>query len=108
MSGWKSVCFVVLLLFVCSVSFADGITKGDIDKSIDKGSLQHPYLYFTEAEKPAILARINSDQESHDIMERLLAEANRMLYMPVETVIPIQGRNTRADWTEYDLSLIHI
>ena len=102
MSGWKSVCFVVLLLFVCSVSFADGITKGDIDKSIDKGSLQHPYLYFTEAEKPAILARINSDQESHDIMAQLLAEANRMLYMPVETVIPIQGRNTRADWTEYD------
>ena len=87
MSRWKAVCFVVVLLCVYGVSFAAGITKEDIDKSIDKDNLRHPYLYFTEDEKPAILARIKNDPECADIMERLIAEANRMLHMPVETVI---------------------
>ena len=35
-------------------------------------------------------------------MNRLLSEANRLMYTPVEQIIPIQGNNTRAGWSEYD------
>ena len=78
------------------------VTKSDIDKAIDVSSLKHPYLYFTEAEKPALLQRIKNDQESNDIFRKLKAEANMWLQMPVDNDIPIQGKNTRAGWSEYD------
>ena len=92
---------LVYLFAIVSVSFAD-ITKSDLDSVINKNNLKHPYLYFTDDEKSDLLDRIKNDPESRDIMNRLLAEANRLLYTPVETVIPIQGRNTRSGWTEYD------
>ena len=98
----KKVTVVLLILFVAvSTSLAD-VTQTDVDKAIDKSKLEHPYLYFSEKDKPAILERIKNDPECRDIMNRLLAEANRLMYTPVEKIIPIQGRNTRADWSEYD------
>jgi hypothetical protein len=93
-------CLLYLLLLPVT-AFAQ-ISKGDIDKAIDVKSLQHPYLLFTEAEKQTILQRIEADRESGDIMKRMLAEGNRLLHQPVETDIPIQGKNTRADWSEHD------
>ena len=39
-------------------------TQEDIDRAIDQSKLKHPYLYFSEKEKPAILERIKNDPES--------------------------------------------
>jgi len=97
----RAALFLMFLGAAASLASA-GVTKEDIDGAIDKSKLKHPYLYFSEEEKPAIRARIEDDPECRDIMKRLLAEANRLLYTPVEHVIPIQGRHTRADWSEYD------
>ena len=78
------------------------VTKENISKVIDISALKHPYLYFTEEEKPAILKRIETDPECNDIIRHLKARASMMLHMPIEQVIPIQGKNTRAGWSEYD------
>ena len=86
---WCPVVFVFLLI-VAPVVYGD-LTKADIDKAINKTELRHPYLYFSEEDKPAIRERIQNDSECRDIMARLLAEANRLLYTPVDRVIPIQG-----------------
>ena len=85
-----------------SLALSAQVTKDDIDKAIDIGSLKHPYLYFTEEEKPAILDRIQHDPECHAIFNRLKAEARMWLHMPVDRDIPIQGKNTRAGWSEHD------
>ena len=98
----KSVVLTLAFLFIAAPLVFGDVTKDDIDAAIDKSKLKHPYLYFTEQEKPAILQRIKNDPESRDIMARLLAEGNRLMFMPVDRNIPIQGKNTRADWTEYD------
>lgn len=95
---------ILSLVMICiSVSFVfGGITKSDIDKAVNKNQLKHPYLYFSEEDKPAILQRINNDPESINIMKMMLAEANKLIHMPVSFDIPVQGRNTRAGWTEAD------
>ena len=49
-----------------------------------------------------MLERIENDPECRDIMNRLLSEANRLMYTPAEQIIPIQGNNTRSGWSEYD------
>jgi hypothetical protein len=95
--GILSLSILVILLS----SFTD-VTKNDIDKVIDKSKLKHPYLYFSDGDKPAIINRIKNDPESHNIMNELLAKAKMLLYMPVDRVIPVEGRNTRAGWTEFD------
>lgn len=92
--------FLVLILVTSSITAQ--VTKSDIDNAIDIPSLHHPYLYFTEQEKPALLERIQNDQESNDIFRKLKAECTMLLYMPVDKNIPVQGKNTRADWTEAD------
>jgi hypothetical protein len=92
---------LVMIVFLSS-GFTD-LTKTDIDKTINKDKLKHPYLYFSEADKPAMLDRIKNDPESRNIMNQLLVKANMLINMPVERTIPIQGRNTRAGWTEYDI-----
>ena len=80
------VLFILLALFAIPKSYAD-VTPDDIAASLPK-ELKHPYLFFTEQEKPAIIERINTDPESRDIMEKLLAEAKRLLYTPVEPLPP--------------------
>ncbi len=94
--------FLILLSFVFSVSSFAQINKSDIDKAINISSLKHPYLYFTDEEKPAMLERIKSDPESKLIFEQLQAKCNMYYYMPVDKNIPTQGKNTRAGWTEND------
>ena len=91
---------LVMIVFLSS-GFTD-VTKTDIDNTIDKSKLKHPYLYFSDEDKPAMLKLIKSDPESRNIMNQLLVKANMLINMPVERTIPIQGRNTRAGWTEYD------
>lgn len=62
-----------LLVYLALISFFSSaqVTKSDINKAIDIPSLHHPYLYFTESEKPALLDRIQNDQESNDIFRKL-------------------------------------
>jgi len=93
---------LILVLIFSSVSSSAQLTKTDIDKVIDISSLKHPYLYFTEEEKPKLLTRIKNDQESNDIFRKLEAEAKMWLHMPVDRNIPVQGKNTRAGWSEED------
>ncbi len=90
-----------MLLSAVQPVFAE-IGKRDIEKAIDIKNLKHPYLYFSAEDIPAMRERIARDQEASDIMARLLAEGNRLMYTPVDHDIPKQGRNTRADWTEED------
>ena len=105
----KKSILLILAVFILPtlVAGAADITKADIDKLINKSGLKHPYLYFNDFDKPAILERIKNDPESRDIMNRLLARANMLLHMPVEKEIPVQGRNTRAGWTEYDKTCLY-
>jgi len=92
----------LLITYSCSLLLSAQVEKADIDKVIDIGSLKHPYLYFTENEKGDILKRIESDPESQYILEKLRAECNMYLHIPVDKIAPQQGKNTRADWTESD------
>ncbi len=92
---------ILISLSVSSISTAQ-LTKQDIDGAINFSTLKHPYLYFTEEEKPELLSRIQNDRECNDIFRKLEAKAQMWLHMPVDKNIPVQGKNTRAGWTEYD------
>lgn len=91
-----------LAFLILSNVISAQLTKSDIDKAIDISALKHPYLYFSESDKPELINRIKTDQESNDIFERLKAECNMYLFMPVDKNIPVQGKNTRAGWSEAD------
>lgn len=80
------------------------LKKSDIDKAIEISELEHPYLYFNNTEKKELLDRIKTDQESNDVFRKLKARAKVWMAMPVDKNIPIQGKNTRADWSEEDRS----
>ena len=89
---------IFLFIIIPSSSFS-GVTKDDIKNSIKREKLHHPYLYFNEQEKTVIQHRIKNDPESKEIMDRLLAEANRFLFTPVEKQAPVQQRNPRY-WSD--------
>ena len=83
-------CFCGLFFFIFMINATHAevhITGKDIAKYLKK-NLRHPYLFFTEAEKPAIRERIKNNSECRIIMDRLLAECNRLMYLPVEPVPP--------------------
>ena len=90
----KPLLVIALILIMVPPGFCD-ITKEDIDQIVHKGELSHPYLFFSAQDLPALRERIENDPESRDIMARLLAEANRLLYTPVVKQIPQEGKNTR-------------
>lgn len=94
----------LLAVFVCWMSLQTlaQLKKEDIAAAIDPSRLEHPYLYFTEQEKPELIRRIQTDPESNAIFRRMEAEARMLLHMPVDMNIPVQGKNTRAGWSEQD------
>jgi hypothetical protein len=94
-----NVAILIIHLFLTTHLIFGEVSNKDIDKAIDKKKLQHPYLYFSENDKPAILERIKNNPESRDIMAMILAEANRLLFTPVEKQAPIQQKNPRY-WTD--------
>ena len=71
------------------------VTNEVVQKAIDTGKLVHPYLYFSEVEKPVLFGRIADDPELSDILSRMKAEANRLLYTPVPDHLPVQTRTPR-------------
>jgi hypothetical protein len=97
----KSLSVLILSIILYVNSFAQ-LSKIDVDKSINISSLEHPYLYFNELEKRELLKRILEDQESNDVFRKLKAQAKVWMVMPVDKNIPIQGKNTRANWSEED------
>ncbi|MFC1608371.1 heparinase II/III family protein [Candidatus Latescibacterota bacterium] len=86
----RIVCLVTLLAVLVPsgalVSLSD-ITANDISRSLPE-RLEHPYLFFTEAEKPAILDRIENDPNCAELMAQLRAESNRLLHTPVKPIPP--------------------
>jgi len=101
----KLKCLNFLMSFMILSNFVSAqITKTDIDKAINISSLKHPYLYFSEEEKSELIKRIKTDNVSNDIFRKLEAEAKMWLAMPVDKNIPVQGKNTRAGWSEKDIN----
>ncbi|MBN1294771.1 MAG: heparinase II/III family protein [Candidatus Latescibacteria bacterium] len=92
--------FIFSMFFITIVSTAADITSQDVSKALRK-KLEHPYLYFTGDEKSAILDRINNNSDCDDIMQRLLAGANRWLFTPVEATPPARVREARYN-ASYD------
>lgn len=93
LNGWTGA-FVVLALLFPSVVRAQ-VTAQDVSKALNITNLQHPYLYFTEAEKPALLRRIQTDPECKAIMAGLLAEGHRYLHVPVQDPPPPRAKHPR-------------
>ena len=99
---YQKLVLVVLIFSVIMPNISAQITKEDINKAVNKSKLKHPYLYFSDSDKPVLLDRIKNDPESNYIMQKLFAEANKIMAMPVPHDIPVQGKNTRAGWSEND------
>ena len=82
-------------LFLLSVPASSQVSRSDLAKSIDTKKLRHPYLFFDENEKKQIRQRIENDKESRKIMDALLAEGHRFLYVPVKHDPPLPPKNPR-------------
>ncbi|MDP2984247.1 MAG: heparinase II/III family protein [Candidatus Latescibacter sp.] len=89
----------LLLLAALSLSAFGQVTTQNMVKAIDKSKLKHPYLYFSDADKPAILERIKNDPESRNIMERLKKQADRLLDTTVNMEIPNEQKHPRY-WSD--------
>jgi len=92
----------IVVLLLCSCLFVHGaaadVGPGDIARALKK-ELRHPYLFFGENEKPALIGRIENDPESKEIFRRLLAEGNRFMFMPVEMQAPVEPKHPRY-WSD--------
>jgi len=87
---------LVVLIPATAILCAD-LTSTEIERVVARDRLVHPYLYFSEGDKPAIKERIGSDPAFGDVMKRLLAEANRLMYTPVNPDAPPRQRNPRFE-----------
>jgi hypothetical protein len=96
--------FFTLPMLFTGICAASDFTTSDFDVVMKK-NLSHPYLYFTNEEKQAIITRSQKDPESRDIMERLLAECNRLLFTPVDIPIPREIRDSRYDLSDNSLNI---
>lgn len=89
--------FSLLLCLICTGLQPALAQQQQIDPAWKAPSnLQHPYLLFSDSDKPAILERIRQDPESRDIMAELLVEGNRLMYTPIGE-IPAEQPNPRYD-----------
>jgi hypothetical protein len=90
---------LVLLLLALSSPVLAQVTARDMEQALDASKMKHPYLYFGEADKPAILERIKNDPESRAIFERLKKQADSLLDNTVEMEIPNEKKHPRY-WTD--------
>ena len=88
--------FATMLVAVMTLVFTPcmAVTPEEIAQAIGI-DLDHPYLYFSSDELPELRERIANDPKSRKIYEELLAEANRLLYTPVEKNAPVVDKNPR-------------
>ncbi len=91
----RTMAAICTLIVLIASSLEAQITVQDLAKAITIERLQHPYLYFTNEDKPAILKRIQTDPECKHIMEGLVAEGHRLLYVPVKNPPPTQLKHPR-------------
>ncbi len=88
---------IILALCVLRSPVSAQTTKEEVARSIGIGQLRHPYLYFSDEEKPQILERIQSDPECRDVMKRLLAEGNRYMRKPFQKRVIHQPAHPRFE-----------
>ena len=86
---------LLLLLVVQFTCLSAQITKQHLSEALPV-DLKHPYLFFNEQGKKEILSLLKKDHESKEIYNRLLVEANRMMYTPIEN-FPPQSDHPRYD-----------
>jgi len=84
--------FVILILQMTATIVSADVTSVDIRKALT-ANMEHPYLFFSEKDKPEILDRIENDPASSEIFAQLLAEANRLLYTPVGPMPKLDSPN---------------
>ena len=90
----KSAIFFLALGISAQCAFGD-VTAQAIENAIDIGRLEHPYLYFTKDDIATLRERVQNDPEAKDIWARQKAEANRLMYTPVDRELKIEPRNPR-------------
>ncbi len=92
-----------LLLAAGRLAMAQG-SKEDLARSIPIDRLQHPYLFFSDSDKPAMRQRIQADPASRDTMAALLAQGHRWLYFQVKDPAPMPPSHPRyvANGSEAD------
>ena len=83
----RKIAILIIVQVLIAVAAGADITPKDITRELP-ARLEHPYLFFTENDKPAILERIETDPDCRDIMAKLIAEANRLIYTSVEPLPP--------------------
>jgi len=88
---------ILLVLCIVRIQVSAQTTKEEVARSIGIDQLHHPYLYFSDEEKPRILQRIQSDPESRDVMKRLVAEGNRYLRKPFQRRVIQQPAHPRFE-----------
>ena len=95
----KNIVTIVVLIFIASSLASADVTSVDIEGAIDKSKLKHPYLYFSEEDKPGIRKRIKNDPVYRDIMDKLAAEAHRLLFTPADSSPPERPKDPVYDNT---------
>ena len=90
----------------CGVASVQAEVTADNIRNALTIELTHPYLYFTEREKPAILERIKNNPECGNLLNRLLAECNRLVHTPVVQLLPPKELN--PDYEESDALLSYL
>jgi Heparinase II/III-like protein len=101
LSSFRRIVSVVFFSCIGALPSSAQITKEDITSRINIHDLRHPYLFFSNEEKPEIRKRIQSDPESRNIMKRLVAEGNRFLRRPFQKKVLYQPAHPRFE-TEND------
>jgi len=87
----------ILCVLILAISFSLNaqVSKEEMLKSIGIDKLQHPYLFFSNADKPAILKRIQSDPQCKDVMAGLMAQGHRWLYFELKDPAPMPPSHPR-------------
>ena len=79
----RMVCILPLLFFAAAAS-AD-VTSDDVARALRK-DLVHPYIYFTTAEKAALLERTKTSESAAAALKRFIDRADKLLGGEVKPV----------------------
>lgn len=88
---------LILTLASCAVipAYAATPEPSAVLAALGERPRSHPYLLFTAAEKPALLARIKGDRRSAEVFAKFLLEGRRLLHATVEREGPPRVIHTR-------------